>query len=182
MAVLLSKYSIFILFILKLGMAPAIADVNKDVEFEKRVVSIAYQDFINSLKVAEGVIDKCEKEGEKIVPSYLKLKDTGASLNELKVAVYYLHRKSRSKCESPYLSEFLVAVTRYRNTVEYYGYGDKEALSYTDDMLYGNSWSEYEIKAKYLNINQVVRNKLEDVESLNRSFNFQKTIDSLNLP
>ncbi len=178
MAVVSNKYiiSVFLIF-----CSFIVSAGENEIEFENKMMAMAFKEFLNAKEAAERIIESCEKTGKNRVIPRSSVSSIGLSSRELEISLYYLNGKARDDCEGSYLAQFYVAASRYRATAKHYGRDAKEALPYTEENLYGSAWREFRIKLDYYDIEASKRKALEGVVELKKTFNLHKTLDALDI-
>jgi len=161
MAVVFNKYIIG--FFLIFSSFIVIAE-GTEIEFEKKMMSMALKEFLNAKKAAENIIDSCEKMEENIVIPRSSVLSIDLSLRDLEISLYYLNRKARDDCGT---------------TAKHYDREAGEALPYTEEKLYGSAWREFRIKLDYYGIEASKRKALENIVELKKPFNLHKTLGEL---
>ena len=173
MAVVFNKYIIG--FFLIFSSFIVIAE-GTEIEFEKKMMSMALKEFLNAKKAAENIIDSCEKMEENIVIPRSSVLSIDLSLRDLEISLYYLNRKARDDCEGSYLAQFYVSASRYRTTAKHYDREAGEALPYTEEKLYGSAWREFRIKLDYYGIEASKRKALENIVELKNPSTYIKPL------
>ncbi len=178
MAVVFNKYIIGVFLIFS---SFAVIAEGTEIEFEKKMMSMALEEFLSAKEVAENIIDSCEKMEKNIVIPRSSVLSIDISSRDLEIALYYLNRKARDDCEGSYLAQFYVSASRYRATAKHYGREAEEALPYTEEKLYGSAWREFRIKLDYYGIEASKRKALENIAELKKPFNLHKTLVELDV-
>lgn len=146
---------------------------------EYNALNLSMNNFKKAKIELEKQIEKCDRNKTGISKNVLK--DIKLTDDEWKISLFVLSSKAEDICERGTRGDFVIAVSIYRETAKHYGKKATLTDPYSENMMFGHYWKKLEMKAKYLNIPEKKRKKLESISKFSKPFHLFKTLTNLGI-
>jgi len=163
-----------LLLIISLPLMVQVGAAENSDLYAKRAFELSLQKFKIAKENLERKIEECEKKKITVPPSAFK--SLNINREELKTALFVLSNKAEDSCEKGLRGKFVIATSIYRTTAKHYKKPATSAFSYSEDLLFGHYWGKLEFEARYLEISDEQRKKLERIPELKKPFHLIKTL------
>lgn len=151
-------------------------NANPDVYSEK-AYELASNNFLQVKKEYENKIQECDNK--KQVIDSPELQEINLTEKELYLTLAVLSIRADYLCVLKEAGKFSIASSIYRTTANHYKKKPSIASNYSEDLVFGHYWGNLELEAKYLEVEEKKRKRIENIEAFKQPFFPLKTASKL---